>query len=513
MNPPGSLLLCPAIAFAIVALWRRRRMLRDSWPGTAAEFLVPLLLGVLLYAYFETLLLNVRWGWSASRLAPTIGLFHGYPLYSPLDVGPINGWLHGPVAPLLWTPAALADSPLPALTIAGAINLLFLLLPLLAASMRFSTEVGPPRLLGFVFGAAGLLLIYPTWYMASVLCSDAIAAGLGLASCLVLLGPTSPGTQRLVLASLLAVLAAWTKQTEAPLVIAQIAWLGFVHGRRVSLKYCAVCAAGMIGATAIVLGLMGSRDVILNMWTIPSSQRLTGTWAAAWNELGDFTRYSLLFSLPCLLVLPPAARASGPGGSGPNPRPAAALLVAVALVMLPLGLMASIKIGGDRNSMHSVYYLAGAAVIGLTHAWSSMGLRSGWPRWAALLAAAVVAALAAKQVSNYPNMTMLPPRCLSQEAWVFAKLHPYQTFFAQDSLSTIMAEGRMYHFDYAVLDREYAGIISSEKHIRQGLPDHLSAVVYPRADGAQTIVKEFLPEFVFFRATDDFIVYRRPGEK
>jgi hypothetical protein len=507
------LLLAAVTALAAARVWRAGRPARALWPEAAAGALIPVLLCALAYCYVATLQLNTRWGWSADRLAPTIGLFHGYPLYSPIDKGPINGWLHGPLAPILWSPAALADSPQPALAIAAAINLVFMLSPLLYASVRFSAGSILPGMSGFVYGAAGLLLVYPTWYMASVLCSDAIAVALGLGSCLVLMGGAPPGARRLVLAALLGVLAAWTKQTEAPLVVAQLGWLACVHGWRTSLRYGALFAAVMAVAAGAVFGLMQPRDVILNMWTIPSSQKLTGSWAAAWTETADFLRYTLGFSVPCLLVLLPGARSAPSGRPGPGIAQAVALPISAALVMLPLGVMAAMKVGGDRNSIHSVYYLAGAAIVAIAHVWSPSPPRAGVLRGAALLACSAAAVIALRLMADYPSMSMVPPRCLSQQAWIFSRQHPGQTYFAQDPLATVMAEGRMYHFDYAVLDREHAGIVTSAKHIREGLPEAPLAVVYPRTDDPHTVLTQFLPEFVFSSATEDFIIYRRRGGK
>jgi hypothetical protein len=171
------------------------------------------------------------------------------------------------------------------------------------------------------------------------------------------------------------------------------------------------------------------------------------------------------------------------------------------------------KVGGDRNSIHSVYYLAGAAIVAIAHVWSPSPPRAGVLRGAALLACSAAAVIALRLMADYPSMSMVPPRCLSQQAWIFSRQHPGQTYFAQDPLATVMAEGRMYHFDYAVLDREHAGIVTSAKHIREGLPEAPLAVVYPRTDDPHTVLTQFLPEFVFSSATEDFIIYRRRGGK
>jgi hypothetical protein len=496
------------LALAIAALWRKGRIWSGTPTRTAAEVAVPLLLGLLAYTYGQTLLLNVRWGWSAERLAPTLALFHGYPLYSPRDTGPINGWIHGPIAPLLWIPAALADSPLPALSIAAAINLLVLLGPLLFASVQATGGRGPGRLLGFAFSAAALLLVYPTWYMASVLCTDAVAVGLGLASCLVLLARPGLGIRPLLLAAGLAVLATWTKQIEAPLVFAQLGWIWVVAGARAARRYAGIYLAVAAAVSAVLLLGFNARDLLLNMWTIPRAQKLVGSWAGAAFEVREFLVYSLVFSLPCMIALGFYGRSPPAEPGRRSLRSSLGLLVAAAVVLLPLGAMASIKIGGDRNSIHSVYYLAAAAAVAIGDSWGCAASWAWLGRTAALLAAAATGALAARQVHGYPSMSMLPPRCLSQEAWAYARQHPFETYFPQDPLATLMAEGRMYHFDYAVLDRKYGGVVATPEHIREDLPPRLAAVVYPQADGPKEVLTDYLPGYVFARATGTWLIYR-----
>ena len=226
----------------LIGAWRGWVRRHDAWSERLAEALLPLLLAGTVFVFHETLELGTRWVWSACRLGPALAWWHGFPLYSPSDSGLINGWLYGPVAPIFWAPAGLAGSPQAALTIAMAINLAGLLLPLFIAGVRHGGEPGTPGLLGFIFGSAVLLQIYPTWYMASTLSVDAIAAGFGAGSCLVLLGPGTPDGKRLALAAVLAALAAWTKQIEAPLCLAQIGWLWFCRGRGSALRYTAACA-------------------------------------------------------------------------------------------------------------------------------------------------------------------------------------------------------------------------------------------------------------------------------
>jgi hypothetical protein len=515
MTASRELLILLALLLAL-GTWRglHRRETRP-WPTRLAESLLPAMLGGIAFFYWETAALSTRWIWSACRLAPTIGLFHGYPLYSPEGSGPINGWLYGPVAALAWSPAALAGSPLPALLIATVINLLFLLIPLLAAGCRQPHRPDLAGALAFVFGAAALLQIYPTWYMASSLNADAIAVGLGTASCLVLLHAQPDSGKLRWLAAFLGVLSFWTKQTEALLLVGQAAWLWWVHGRSTALRYAVAYTAAMATVTALVFVCFNPRDVLFNLWTVPSGHALAGGWQAALTETKDFVRYSLLLWLPCLLVPLVGSRRSL--ASPPNVTPASKavlLFIAVALVALPLGIMAAIKVGGDRNSMHSVYYLAIAATLTLGRLWPVAAARpKGLMAGALVLAVLCVTFLTGKQVLGYPAMTVLPQRCLSQEAWSYARSHPGQVYFPWDPLATLMAGERFYHFEYGVLDRIYAHRAPDKARLAENLPVNPEVVIYPRADYPRTMIKEYLTDYSFSAATADWLIHRRTPPK
>ena len=505
-----NLTILAALA-AVTGFWLARRARPAAWPERLAAFLLPALLGTLVYAYAETAVLCTNWTWSACRLAPTIALFHGYPLYPPEAGGVITDWHYGPVAALAWSPAALADSPQPALMTAAVINLLFLLVPLLAAAWRATAGRLLPALLVFALGAAGILQLYPTWYMASALNVDAIAVGLGAGSCLVLVRAGVPSGKHLLLAAALSVLAVWTKQNDATLILAQAGWLWFRHGRTAARQLSVAFAGAMAGVIGLVAVVLHPADVFFNLWTIPFSEALPGGWSAAGAEAMDFLLYTAVLWLPCLLAAlwPPAA---APGASEPAPRSQLPLwlFVAAAAALLPTGIVAAIKIGGDRNSIHSVYYLAVAAILAVGGAWPARaGRNAALGHSAILVATAVVVALAARQAASYPDRPLLPRRCLSQEAWAVALRHPEQVYFPWDPLATLMAEGRLYHFEYGVIDRIYVGRAPAPGALNAGLPARLSVVVYPRAPYPQTMRERYLPPLTLASTTEDWLIYRK----
>ncbi|MES1168974.1 MAG: hypothetical protein ABUL61_07360, partial [Oleiharenicola lentus] len=292
----------------------------------------------------------------------------------------------------------------------------------------------------FAAGAAALLQLYPTWYMASALNVDAIAAGLGAASCLLLLRE-NPTRLRLAAAAGLGALAVWTKQVEAPLVVAQCGWLWFARDRRTALRFAVTYSVAMLLVALLVFPPLNARDVIFNLWTVPAHHPLLGGWAAAWGELVDFSRYTFPLWAPGAAALVVGLRRGSPIPARASAS-AISLFLAAALVLLPTGIMATIKLGGDRNSLHSVYYLVAGALLAVAGGWSSLlargpALRAGL----VLLVAAVLVGLSVRQVTGYPQLTMLPARCLSQEAWTFARAHPGRVYFPWDPLATLMAEG------------------------------------------------------------------------
>src|SRR4051812_13567734 len=68
--------------------------------------------------------------WNEVRLAPAFALRHGLVVYPPSGGGPLSTWIYGPLPLVLNLPATFASSATGALEIAGAINALTLLAPL-----------------------------------------------------------------------------------------------------------------------------------------------------------------------------------------------------------------------------------------------------------------------------------------------------------------------------------------------------------------------------------------------
>ncbi|MCP4654673.1 MAG: hypothetical protein GY856_04545 [bacterium] len=463
-----------------------------------------------------------HWDWNGARVAPSVALASGYDLYYGPDRGPIMSTLYGPVKALCYLPAAWASTPTAAIMIAGALNVGFILLPLLLIQLAGGRGETRPRIAawaGFLFAAGALLDLRATRYMATKVHVDAPAVGLGLLSCLVLMTAAErPGHRRLAVAAGLAVLAAWTKQVEAPLIAAQAVYLGVAYGRWTALRFLAWgLALGTLVSLVFVAGF-GFDAMLFNIVTLPARHPWQGGWTWLLLSLVELA----IQSSPFLLIILLALRAMRHGARGVKPRIGASLrdfpwtlLVLVALFLAPTSVVGRTIIGGDENSYYSLYYLLAAASLILARIdWtgpSEAGRRIG---------ARVLYLLALGALCLAPDLEI--PRHLWQlrdnpqeQAYEFARANPGKAYFPWNPLSTLMAEGELYHFDYNVYDRRLAGFKPTDAHFRAHIPPEMQYVLFHENAHDQRVLA-FLPEFgreIELAELPDWIVYTRDEQR
>lgn len=478
-------------------------------PRAADRLLAPALflaLCALLLLYAGYVLAVPHWDWNAARLASSATLVYDGTLYHGADSGPVLATMYGPVSVLLYLPALWTGDVTSALLVAGALAVLAVLGPL--AWLLARGRMGAPQqrvsaLAGFVFAAGALVVVPATRYMATSVHADAAALGLGLLSCGVLAGARGkPSSGRLLAAATLAVLSVWAKQIEAPLLLAQAAWLGLAFGRATLLRFVACALVAGLALSSAIVAVFGFEDLAFNLFTIPSRH----PWQLRPGVLGA-TGELLAESLVFLLVFVAAGglrRRSWRGEVG--------LLLLVALLLAPLGILARNKVGAWQNSHHALYYLIAASAVALAQALASAQGR----RRAGLALAALLAALAAWLPGNQlgPLGRLLHPRDnAQQQAFDFARAHPAEAYFPWNPLSSAFAEGRLYHFEYAVVDRLLAGFPPGARHLRAHLPARMRWVAYP-ADRQSETMLELLPAFshrVALPELPGWIIYTREG--
>lgn len=449
--------------------------------------------------------------WSGARLASSASLLHGYRLYYGADAGPAMPTVYGPVSMLLYLPALLSKSITGALLIAGATNVLAMLLPLAWLHNRALAGDREARLAGscgLLFAGAAIFAASPTQSMLGNVHVDAPAVGLGLSACIVLLrAHRDPGLGRLCASSLLAVLAIWTKQIEAPLILACLGYVAMRFGRRALLRQLACYAVVGVAVSAAFVLAFGFDDLWFNLFTIPNAHLARyGADGAALSTL-DLALECAPFALG-IAVFAWLLR----GGEASFWERDYALPLLAAVLLFPVSAVARAKLGAWENSYHALYYLIAAASLVLASAMrrASTGWRSVC---AGLTLVALVGAYAASDVRGLSRLRTLADNP-QQQAVDFAHAHPGQAYFPWHPLATAYSDGKLYHFDYAVLDREFAGYRMSDAHIRAYLPDELRYVLFRKGAQDRAMLR-YLPEFRARGALPEmpgWVVYARPGE-
>jgi len=315
-----------------------------------------------------------------------------------------------------------------------------------------------------------------------------VVLGLGLLACVVL----GHGERRLFLTriawvALLAVLAVWTKQIEVPLLLALPVYTGLRHGWRSALVLLAVSAAVGVALSAVFVAVFGFEDLRFNLFSIGAGHLAHFGADGAPRSFVDLA----LESAPWLGIVAVVAQLLRDEGEPWRERDWLLPLL-VGVFMFPISAIARSKLGAWENSFHAVYYLIAAASLAVAAALRSPGV----PRSMATAALAVVLVLAclpqegAKAVARLTSLTDNP----QQQAVSFARAHPGQAYFPWNPLASAYAEGELYHFDYAVLDRHLAGYPLSDRHIRAFLPDRLRYVLF-HEDRQDEAILRYLPEF------------------
>jgi hypothetical protein len=456
--------------------------------------------------------------WSASRLAPTVSMFNGYRLYYGPGEGPVLVRMYGPVPWLIYAPAALMPAPTPAMFAAAAINLLCFTLPALWVIRRSCGYCARTEIVvAAVLFAVIIVFTWPLLDVASSVTVDAPAIGFAAAACAVVIGSSRPISMRhAVLAGVFAALSAWSKQTMWPLVLAPPLYVLAAVGWRAAARFWLGYFGTIVIFSTVLVLILDPREMFFNMYTVPASQPwqwpwLERPWALLraakliWRECA----LGAIVLVAAFLIRRDLPRAGSGGGREWLRRNPWIPLLGVAILVLPTTAAAYAKIGGRANNAAACAYftaLAGAVALIRSHRTEpTSDPLNGRARLATLLVITLIIAIPAlswRQLRRVPAQLAHWRELRDNQqslALRYARDHPGQVLFPQHPLATLMAHGRLSHFEEGVRDLRLAGIDISEQQLRAGLPQDLRAIAYPGEGGG--LMLELLPEFR--RATRD----------
>ena len=457
-------------------------------------------------SYWAAFRMLPHWSWSSARLAASVRIAYGFPLYTASGAATMNDWFYGPVAPLAYLPAVLGSDPLAALRIAAVLNACYYLLPVfvIVAGASLGTTSAWVRWAGLVFAAGAFLLPFGLWYGAISLHVDTVAIGLGLLSCTVL-----ARSDKLALPAVLCVLAAWTKQTDFPLAMAQLIFIARLRGGKTALAYAAWLAAWAAGITLAFCAWFGAGTLwhilIVILTRVPIETERIG------SELAGIAPH--VFGMAVLALglwrwLPAHSkeRANRDVQLG-------WLLCGSALVLLPLGFLAAIKSGGAANSIHALAYgILGVTTLGLQFISTAVGQRGRQGRLLLLAGTVSIAILAVGPVLRNGDLGRGWIGEQHREAYQFVKAHPNQVYIPWDPLVTLMAERRDYPFECAYHDYLMVHEAPPPAEMRRVFPPTLAYILYFHADQPPLEVMSLFPEFNRRQVAGNWTIFSRPVE-
>jgi hypothetical protein len=474
-----------ATAMGLVRLyrgWRRPELCIQAaaWLCTGlAVAQVPLLLT-----------LASRHPWADARLAPTLALWKGYPLYS--RHGPVSGFIYGPLAAVAYLPAVVFGGP-PSTMLASAcaVGWAWAIVPALYLIVRESA--GNLALAGIMAVGFVLCTTHSPSLGRALYGVHADAPALGLAACAlagcIRVGPSS-GTLRLALIALAAVGAVFAKQVMIFVPLACLMVIAGRTGRLAAVKFIAACLGWAFLGLVLVAALQSFDDFYFNVITIPAGH----PWAleGAFGETSPLGHLgSLLYALvflgdPTIFWLAPALilicwLLPSPG-SGPQASSGWRTALVFAVLGFPMAVLGRAKIGGAQN-VYSVssYFLALALFLKLIEI---IRTRENVPAF--LGPAAVVASLVAWCVSVPKDVQTLfklqARQSPSDQAYEYNRLHPGRMYFPWQPMAALANGGPTADFSYGLFDRDIAGYPVDPKEFESRLPRSLVGVALPKVE-------------------------------
>lgn len=435
--------------------------------------------------------------WNSVRLAPTFMLRAGLTPYPGLEHGALTTWIYGPAPLLLNLPALLARNLGDALLVAGIVTLLCALIPAIVAVWADASAGPEATRTDRCWAVLLCLAVWPTTSLQYIQADNATVA-FGLLSNVLLVKSRGKSGPPLLLAALGAALAVWSKQTAAGLILAQIIWIHFAHGRDAARRYALAAAGSVLALGAVFIAWFGGSELWLNLVRIPGQlpfgESVLATTRDFWIQLVGY-------------VLAPAAAAIVARRAIWR-RDSPWLLPMLAwLCLLPTALISLYRIGGAVNSLNGFLYLLPSAALAAV-AW----LRRFPPRRAHLLLAALIAAVVSEQLARAPLVPLQPLTEHLAEGAQLAREFPGRIYFPWHPLLTYFSEQRIDHAEDGLYTRQLAGYRRSSDDLKRDLPPHWTLTAVPgwRTKGTFASLQ---PASAQLRFIGKWAVYAWPPER
>jgi hypothetical protein len=459
--------------------------------------------------------------WNEVRLARSVALLHGFSLYPDRNAtGPVIGTLHTPVSHCLYLAVTGFHGPTYLLLAGSLLSLLLIFVPLGWVLLRAS-EGNRDRLFGattaFLFCGFLIMQAPGTFHTASMIHTDAAALAFATLACGVFCNPRKPITVPQVwLAGVGCVLAVGSKQTMAPIVLALALFLAVTAGAKLLAHFGAAVLVGGTVLLAAILALVPAHAFLFNTVAMATHRPLKQGYI---EVLVMFYRAGKQDALPALF---PMLLLAGCRWIAAERRPDLRDFVranrwfAFALAgaaLIPGTVMAIVTVGADVNHLGLVLYFLFAAA-GLAIEQYLADPDNSFMRGSAWICAAlgILVSIGPGAALTLPSRLRGVHRNMSEAALHYELRHPGRAYFPCNPMASLLSDGKVYHVDYSVYDREIAGYPLTSHQFEAGLPSGFQVVAIPPGEQPQSsALRDMLKRYeqVAYTELPGWTVYRR----
>jgi hypothetical protein len=315
------------------------------------------------------------------------------------------------------------------------------------------------------------------------------------------------------ISALSAALCCWTKQNFLPLLLALVLWVTIVDGWRKGLTYLGLIAGIGAVVSGILLLCFGASNMHFQMVTIPAShpwQNIEKGTAVVLSggflELLANCSWTLAILIGVLLIdglleySQRETRTQRFSLSRWMAQRSWTLPLLVSIALIPTSVLGYIKVGGFLNHLACTnYFLLAAAAIGLIDVVSRTANFFPMAVGIACSASTIFSGVIAFQSLLMPfnimalnwNVVKNPYDNVQQQLYRYCQAHPEEVYCPWNNLTTLYADGKMYDFEWGILDRYYANRMPQVKEFYDYVPKKMNMIVYtapPQTSACQNLI-------------------------
>jgi hypothetical protein len=475
---------------------------------------VPISLLSILNVLLSNLLRVTSDTWSQNRLATAFALIHGYRQINAIDTGPVQSWMYGPFAVVVYLPVTVFNSPIPALMAGGILNFCFFLFPVLIFCFIKIFTTKQFRLAGFSLAVFLLflpLIIYspPLKYSAFRIGPDAPSlcfSGLSVVALYYRYLSDKKTNISLFISSIFAVISIAIKQNLLLLPIALVIYVFLAEGVLIFYIYTFYFFISVILVSIPLMLVFDWQYLYFSMFYFPS---IHPSWFqektslvnsliesnAVVNLMKKAALDLAINSLPFFLIAVSFTLFNGVKNfTNFNlqyfriwlQKNSFLLSLWIGIFMIPIALTSRIKWGGDINSFSAcVYFLMLSAVAVIVELFYSYELGLGADGYQSkikvVLFRVVVIIVIISNLLLFNNLknSDINSKSVFHSAKSYVEVEvAFQTmqdksnkiFFPDFPLASLLSQGKLFHSLKGVYDRHIGRVEIGDNHLKKYLP-------------------------------------------